>query len=85
MQFAAVEAEDDYGGAELQGAEGGAEVDSCEAGFVPVLLQGGAFGVEGFGSFGRHDAWSFGVEMVLVRLLMCEDQGGLLWWFAWCR
>ena len=46
VQFAAVEADYDDGGAELKGAEGGAEVDSCEAGFVPVLLQGGAFGVD---------------------------------------
>ena len=48
MQFAAVDADDDDGGAELEGSEGGAEVDSCEAGFVPVLLKGGSFGGDGF-------------------------------------
>lgn len=64
MQFAAVEADYDDCGGELEGAEGGAEVDSCEAGFVPVLLEGGSFGVEGFGRHGSCgllivDGWGF--------------------------
>lgn len=45
VEFAAVDSDDDDCGGELEGSQGGAEVDSCEAGFVPVLLEGGSFGV----------------------------------------
>jgi hypothetical protein len=82
VQFAAVEADYNDCCEELEGAKGGAKVDSCEAGFVPVLLEGGAFGGDGFG---RHGLWRVDGEVIVGSLDICEYQAEMLWWFAlWC-